>query len=145
MIVHYAGMAFCIVLPLGLFVWICLDKDFPRVLAVLFFVLLSVGTFAGNIESIGQPKPLALEWRNVLDAPLVGLSWDEGRRLVWVWVQTGDQPVAYVMPWPADKQVMGQLQDKWRRRGATGDEFKLSMDGDVAKVVPPKQNPEKTQ
>lgn len=142
---HYGPLAFGVVFALGTLTWFCLSGTRFPVVATAIFAILTGGAFATVIESTGQPKPLALEWRNVLDAPLVGLSWDEGRRLVWVWVQTGDQPVAYVMPWPADKQVMGQLQDKWRRRGATGDEFKLSMDGDVAKVVPPKQNPEKAQ
>ncbi len=140
---HYASLAFGIVFALGTLTYFCLGRSRFPVIATAIFAILTGGAFATVIESAGQPKPLALEWRNVLDAPLVGLSWDEGRRLVWVWIMRDSQPVAYQLPWPKDKKVMGQLQDKWRRRGVTGDEFELSMDGDVAKVVPPKPNPEK--
>lgn len=141
--IHYAPLAFGIIFALGTFTWFCLAGSRFPVIATAVFAILTGGAFAAVLESAGQPKPLALEWRNVLEAPIVGLSWDEGRRLVWVWVQTGDHPVAYELPWPKDKKVMGALQDRWRRRGVTGDEFELSMEGDVAKVVQPKPMTEK--
>ncbi len=77
------------------------------------------------------------------DAEIVGLTWNENQRIVWVWLMRDGEPIAYVLPWPEDKKKMGELQDKWRRRGQTGDEFQYDADGEVAQVVSPKPMPEK--
>jgi hypothetical protein len=140
---HFAGMAFAIVVAMGLFIWLCLPGARSRVIATTVFTLLTMGAFAANVESTGQPKPVALEWRDISEAELVGLTWNESLHLVYVWVMREGEPISYVLPWPADQKKMGQLQDKWRRRGATGDEFHFTGDGEVAKVVPPKPMAEK--
>lgn len=142
---HYGPLAFGIVFALGTLTWFCLAGTRFPVVATAIFAILTGGAFATVIESTGQPKPLALEWRNVAEADVVGMIGDEQRQIVWVWVLAGNAPIAYALPWPKDKKAFGELQDRWRRRGVTGDEFSLQMDGEVAKVTPPKQNPEKTQ
>jgi len=140
---HFAVLAFAIVFALGVFTWVCLPGAGRRILATGAFVSLAICTFAGAVESTGQPKPILLEWRNIADAEIVGLAWDESRHIVWLWIMNGDSPMAYVLPWPEDKAKFGQLQDRWRRRGSSGDEFAFDAQGDVAKVTPPKQMPEK--
>lgn len=140
---HFAALAFAIVFAMGIFIWLCLPGTSPKVVATGAFTALTLGAFAAGVESTGQPKPIALEWRNVADAELVGLSWNEDRGVVYVWAMQSGEPMAYVMPWPEDKKKMGELQDKWRRRGASGDEFHFTGDGDVAKVVAPAPMPEK--
>jgi hypothetical protein len=140
---HFAGMAFAIVVAMGLFIWLCLPGARSRVIATTVFTLLTMGAFAANVESTGQPKPVALEWRDISEAELVGLAWDEAQHLVWIWIREEGPPRAYVLPWPEDKKKFGQLQDQWRRRGATGDEFQYDAEGEVAKVVPPKPMAEK--
>lgn len=142
---HYASLAFGIVFALGTFTYFCLGRSRFPVVSTVIFAILTGGAFATVIESAGQPKPLALEWRNVLDAPIVGMSFNERDQKVFVWAMVGDEPVAYVLPWPKDKRAVGELQDRWRRRGVSGDEFDLRMDGDVASVRPPKPQPEKVQ
>jgi len=140
---HFAVLAFGIILSLAVFVWLCLPGSGRRTIATAAFTALAIGAFAAGLESAGQPRPIQLEWRNVLDAPIVGLTWNEELRRVYVWAMQGDEPVAYVLPWPADRQKFGQLQDRWRRRGVTGEEF-LVGEGDIARVVAPKPMPEKT-
>lgn len=141
---HFATLAFAIVAALGVFTWICLPSAGRRIIATGAFVSLAICAFAAAVESTGQPKPVLLEWRDIDNSPVVGMSWDEGRQIVWLWLMQGDTPVAYVLPWPEDRQKFGQLQDRWRRRGSTGDEFQYNANGEVAKVAPPKQLPEKT-
>lgn len=142
---HFAALAFLIVFAMGIFTWLCLPRASQRAVATGAFAALTIGAFAASVESTGQPKPLQFEWRNVLDAQVVGMDWDEARQVVWLWIRVGDQPVSYSLPWPKDKQAFGALQDRWRRRGATGDEFHYNADGNIAKVVPPPPQPEKTQ
>lgn len=142
---HFAALAFFIACCMGALVWSCLPITSWRVASTAIFAAMTVSAYVAVVESTGQPKPLMMEWRNIADAEMVGLSWNEEQHKVYVWVMVGDQPIAYSLPWPADKKRMGELQDKWRRRGSTGDEFQLQMDGEVAKVVPPKPMPSKTQ
>jgi hypothetical protein len=142
---HFALLALGIVLAMGVLTWLCLPGASRRVIATSAFAILTVCAFAANVESTGQPKPISLEWREVLDSPIVGLAWNEDEGVVWAWIMRDGAPVAYAFPWPEDKKQMGELQNRWRRKGSTGDEFQLSMEGDVAKVVPPKPMPEKTQ
>ena len=140
---HFAILALCTVLALGVFIWLCLPGARLRSLATGAFAALTICAFAANVESTGQPKPIALEWRDVLEAPIVGLDWDEEQQIVWAWIKRDGVPVSYAFPWPKDKRVMGVLQDRWRRKGTTGDEFEVSMEGEIAKVRPPKPMPQK--
>lgn len=140
---HFAALAFAIIFAMGVFIWLCLPWAGRRVIATGAFAALTIGAFAASLESTGQPKPIALEWRNVMDAEMVGLTWNEQEHVVYVWLMRDHGPVAYVLPWPKDRKKMGELQDRWRRRGSTGDEFQYAGDGEVAKVVPPQPMPEK--
>jgi hypothetical protein len=142
---HFAALFFLIVLGMGVLTWATLPSAGKRVIAVGAFVMLTIAALGASVESAGQPKPLLLEWRDVHQQELVGLAWDEDRHIVWAWVMADGQPVAYSLPWPEDKKQMGELQDRWRRRGVSGDEFTFTGKGDIAEVTPPKPNPEKTQ
>lgn len=140
---HFAILALCVVLAMGVFIWLCLPGASRRVIATGAFAALTICAFAASVESTGQPKPLSLEWRDIANAEIVGLTWNEDEQLVWVWAMRDGEPISYVMPWPENKKQMGELQSKWRRKGSTGDEFDLSMEGDVAKVRPAKPMPQK--
>lgn len=141
--IHFGLLALFIVIAMGLLTWLCLAGSRRSALATAVFIGLSSGAFAVSIESSGQPKPIMLEWRNLEDANLVGLAWDESQHIVWAWVQYDGAPIAYALPWPKDKKKFGEMQDRWRRRGITGDEFEYDAKGDVAKVTPPKEMPPK--
>jgi hypothetical protein len=143
MTVHFGALAFLFVLATGVFVWVCLKGTGRRAIATGVFTLLTLGAFAAGVESTGQPRPIQLEWRDVSQAEMIGLAWDEDQHVVWVWLREGGAPRAYVLPWPKDQKQFGELQDKWRRRGSTGDEFKYDADGDVARVVKAKPMPPK--
>lgn len=143
--IHFATLAFTAVVSIGVFTWLSLPGARWQFLATASFVCMTILAFVGAIESTGQPKPLQLEWRNVLDSQIIGLDWDEARQIVWVWIKHDGEPIAYSLPWPKDAKQMGVLQDRWRRKGVSGDEFNLSMDGDIAKVKPPAPQPEKTR
>ena len=140
---HFALLALCIVLAMGVFIWLCLPGASRRVIATGAFAILTICAFAANVESTGQPKPIMLEWRDVLKAPIVGLDWDEEQQIVWAWIKRDGVPVSYAFPWPKDKRVMGELQNRWRRKGTTGDEFEVSMEGEIAKVRPAPPMPQK--
>ncbi len=144
MTIHFAALAFSIVIAMGVFIWLCLPGARWQVIATAVFTALTMGAFAASIESTGQPKPIRLEWRDVSDAELVGLTWNEDQHIVWIWLMRSGGPVAYVLPWPGDKKKFGELQDRWRRRGTTGDEFHFIGEGEIAHVDPPKSQPEKT-
>lgn len=143
MIVHFAALAFAIIFAMGVFIWLCLPGAGRKAIATGAFSALTIGAFAAGVESTGQPKPIQLEWRDVAEAEIVGLSWNEEQRRVWIWSMQENGPVAYVMPWPDDKKKFGQLQDRWRRKGSTGEEFVMDGEGEVARVVPPKPMPAK--
>lgn len=140
---HFAILFFLIVFAVGFFTWAGLPSNRFKRIAVAAFIGITMANFAAVIESTGQPKPIQLEWRDIDEKNIEGLAWDEARQIVWIWVRQGDYPISYVLPWPKNKQKFGQLQDQWRRRGTTGDEFSYDADGDIAKVRPPKPMPTK--
>lgn len=137
MSLHFAILAFAAILAMGVLTWLCLPGTRHKSWAVLAFMVLAVMAFVAVIESAGQPRPYALEWRDLNSAPLIGFTWNEGKREVYVWLMRDGMPVAYALPWPKDGQKMGQLQDRWRRKGTTGEEFEFTADGDIARVNPP--------
>lgn len=142
---HFAALAFAIAVAMGVFIWLCLPGARWRSLATAAFTALTLGAFAAGVESTGQPKPVQLEWRSIDDNEMVGLAWNEPEQRVYIWLMRDGEPHAYVLPWPDDKRKMGQLQERWGRRGVTGEEFRYDAEGEVARVVEPEPMPEKTE
>ena len=140
---HFAVLAFLATIGLGGLTYFCLPVGRNHIGATVLFTMLAIGAFVAAIETAGQPKPLSFEWREVAGLPVVGLTWNEEAQKVYVWVLRGNMPVAYVLPWPKDKRQMGSLQEAWGRKGASGDEFWFTGDGEVARVEQPEPMPEK--
>ncbi len=141
--INFAATAFGLVLVMGALCYICLPFSRIQHTVVATYVTLAVVAFGAVLESTGQPKPLELEYRDIANAEMVGFAWNEAQQKVWLWVMRDGVPISYVRGWPKDQKIMGMLQDKWRRRGASGDEFHATGDGEVAIVVPPQPSPEK--
>lgn len=143
MSLHFAALAFAAILAMGALTWLCLPGTRHKLLATFAFITLTALAFVAVIESAGQPRPLLLEWRDLDGAPLIGFTWNEQKREVYVWIMRDGSPVAYALPWPADQRAMGELQDRWRRKGASGEEFEFTADGDIARVTKPEPMPPK--
>lgn len=139
----FAILAFMFVSGLGILTYLCLPRSEYRLIATLIFLAMTVSTFAVGVETLGKPKPIALEWREVQGADIAGMVWDEENQLVYVWAMTGGVPVSYAFPWPDNPD---ELQDSWRNREESGDRLVLSRtkggkDGDIAEVIPEEPSP----
>ena len=128
---------------LGAFTYFCIPRGSYRGAGTAVFVILAGGAFSLSFEAAGQPKPLEIEWRQMSQLRVVGFFPNEEKQLVYLWVIRDGIPTSYAFPWPNDGDVE-QLQDKWRKRGETGDEFFLADGaGDIADVKPEPQMPPK--
>ena len=140
---NYIIYAFFFVAALGVFTYFCLPKGWHRGLSTLLFICLAGGVFALSFETAGQPKPLQIEWRKMAELPVVGFLPNQEEQVVYLWVMRDGVPVSYAYPWPSDSQVEG-LQDAWRQRGDSGDEFYLvDSTSQIAEVKRPPQLPPK--
>ncbi len=127
---------------LGIFTYLCIPKGWHKGISTLVFVLLASGTFALAFESAGQPKPMAMEWRNMSSLPVVGFIKNEEAKVIYFWVMRDGVPVTYAYPWNGDESVQ-QIEDQWRARGQftgmtlTDDEEALVRPDD--RNLPPKE------
>ena len=134
------------VAALGTFTYFCIPKGRWRGAGTAAFILLGSSAFAMSFESVGQPKPVEIEWRKMAGAKVVGFYPNEEAQVVYLWVMRDGVPVSYARPWPEDAE---QLQDQWRKRRDTGDEFFLPDDDSKTAEVrsepqPPPKMPEFT-
>ena len=144
----FAVLAFMFVSGLGILTYLCLPKSEYRLIATLIFLAMAFSTFAVGIETLGKPKPIALEWREAQGDEVAGLIWDEENQLVYVWAMNGSTPVSYAFPWPKDQKEAEDLQDRWRNREESGDRLVLrgsegGEDGDIAEVLAEEPPPPK--
>jgi len=113
------------VAALGAFTYFIIPKGRYKVLGTGVFVLLASGAFAMSFESVGQPKPIEIEWRKMTGARVVGFYPNEEAQVIYLWVMRDGVPISYARPWPEDAE---EMQDAWRKRQDTGDEFFLADD-----------------
>ena len=113
------------VAALGAFTYFVIPKGRYRGLGTGVFILLAGGAFAMTFESVGRPKPVEIEWRKMSGARVVGFHANEEAQVVYLWVMRDGVPVSYERPWPEDAE---EMQDAWRKRRDTGDEFFLPDD-----------------
>lgn len=125
------------VAALGAFTYFFIPRGRYRGAATLVFVLLGGGVFALSFESVGQPKPIEIEWRKLSGARVIGFLPNEADKIIYLWVMLDGVPVSYARPWTPDVEAM---QDAWRRRKDTGDEFYLADDD--SKVAEVKREPQ---
>jgi hypothetical protein len=129
------------VAALGAFTYFCIPKGRYKVAGTLAFVFLGTGAFALSFESVGQPKPIEIEWRKMTGERVIGFHPSEDEQLIYLWVMVDGVPISYARPWTPDAEKM---QDEWRKRRDTGDEFYLSDDDEkVAEVRREPQPPPK--
>jgi hypothetical protein len=125
---------------LGAFTYLCVPKSWHKGIATAVFVMLAGGAFALSFETAGQPKPLEIEWRQMASLPIIGFVPNQEKRLVYLWVMRDGVPVSYAYPW---SEGVESMQDAWRAREQSGDEFYLVDDpSEIAEVRrPPPQAP----
>lgn len=130
------------VAALGAFTYFIIPKGRYRGFGTVVFILLAGGAFAMSFEAAGQPKPIEIEWRKMSGSRVVGFYPNEDEKVVYLWVMRDGVPIAYARPWPEDAE---EMQDAWRKRQQTGDEFFLGDDDSQTAVVrrepqpPPKE------
>ena len=104
----------CVVL-LGVFMFLTFYNIIGRIVAALLFTAISALFLVGVWESIGKPKPLWTEIRDLSGATIVAAVPAEGAGKIYLWViKAGfwQTPIAYVMPWSVEKAQ--ELQDAMR-------------------------------
>jgi hypothetical protein len=104
--------AIAFALLLGLFVFGVLPRQTGRrrYVSVGVFVALVAVVYGGTIEVMSRPKPVALEWRDVAEAKLLGATMREGEAIfVWLQVEGEAEPLAYALPWSVEaaQQLQG--------------------------------------
>ncbi len=140
----FIAQVFAFVALLGVFTYFVIPKGWHRGLATLLFVAMVGGAFAMSFEAAGQPKPVEIEWRKMTELPVVAFVPDEATHTVYLWIIRDGVPVSYAYPWPSNKRVE-ELQDAWRQKDDTGDEFYIVDDGSkIAEMrtqpaLPPKE------
>jgi hypothetical protein len=120
------------VAALGAFTYFIIPKGRYRGLGTLVFICLASGAFAMSFESVGQPKPMEIEWRKMSGSRVIGFWPNEEDKVIYLWVMRDGVPIAYKRPWPEDAE---EMQDAWRKRRDTGDEFFLGDDDTKTAVV----------
>lgn len=93
-------------------------------LAALFMVV----SYASLANLLGQPKPLALEWRQaaIVEAEVLGASIREGEAIyVWIATEDRDEPQSYRLPWNRDHAL--SLQAAQREAGEQGQGVRLQL------------------
>lgn len=115
-------------LLLGAFIFFVLPRArlWQRATSATIFVVLIAVVYVGSVELMSRPKPLRLEWRDAVEARVLGATMREGEA-IYVWLQFGgiDEPRAYALPW--DMQMAQQLQTAMQEGQAKGTEVKMSM------------------
>ena len=92
-----------------------------KVSALVLTVLLMATAYAGLVELLGKPKPVALEWamQFVPEATVLGASMRENEAIyLWLQFDGGSEPRAYVLPW--HMELAKQLHQAMQRAEANG-------------------------
>jgi hypothetical protein len=140
--VGFIVYVFGFVAALGAFTYFCIPRGIYRTISTAVFVGLAGAAFAFAFEAAGQPKPVEIEWRNMEGSRIVGFVADEEAKTIYLWVMRGGVPVGYAQPWSERAE---EMQDAWRKRRDTGEEFYISGgQSDIAEVRPEPQPPVKT-
>ncbi|MFQ5936342.1 MAG: hypothetical protein ACE5LB_08045 [Acidiferrobacterales bacterium] len=125
-----------------------------RSAAVVITALFIPLVYLGLNELLSQPKPVRHEWfnRNVAEAILLGVSFDEGRA-IYLWLRLGGsrEPRYYVLPWKTKlAERLEQLMDESIENDATVKLVKpfsrrsLLNQGELnAEIIPPEIPPHK--
>lgn len=125
----YIAYVAAFVLALGAFTYLCVPKSWNRGVSTLVFIVLACGAFGVSFEAAGQPKPIAMEWRDLTNLPIVGFAKNEDAKVIYFWVMRDGVPVSYAYPWSEKAE---ELEDMWRARGQfTG----MSLTGDDEEAV----------
>jgi len=101
MTLDFLAMALLIVLGIYLLLW-ARTSGTARGLAVLLGLAAATLAFVGNTNTLGLPKPVALEWwrRAAPEATVLGsvLRTGEG---IYLWLQLDNEPrpLYYSLPW----------------------------------------------
>lgn len=73
-----------------------------KIAAVCLSAFLMVTAYASQVELLGKPKPVDLEWaaRTVPDAQVLSSLLQENEA-IYLWLRLGDEPMprAYALPW----------------------------------------------
>lgn len=140
---NFIVQVFAFVALLGAFTYLAVPKSWHRGIATVLFIAMAGGAFALSFEAAGQPKPIEIEWRQMATLPVVAFVPDEESKTVYLWIIRDGVPVAYAYPWPSDQRVE-EMQDAWRNKDQTGDEFYIVDDKDkIAERRAPEQMPPK--
>jgi len=94
-------------------------REALSLIAMLLFATAGIGAYAGNIESLGKPKPSSLEFARS-DAPeaVVLSARVVPKKTIYLWLHFRGypEPVAYSYPWTAEEMA------KDLRQAMTGNE-----------------------
>jgi hypothetical protein len=115
-------------LLLGAFIFIVLPRGrvWQRATSATIFLVLIAVVYGGSIELLSRPKPLRLEWRDAMQATVIGATMREGEAIyVWLEVPGADGPRAYALPW--DMRMAEQLQKAMEEGQANGTAVQMSM------------------
>ena len=147
MMSHMAVLALIAVIWLGALTYLCIPSSRWRIVATAVYASLAAGIFGLGIETMGTVKPLALEWRQVVGLPIVGIAVNEPERRVYIWAMRGSEPVAYAIPWPAGgADAVADIIGRWSDREQTGEAFFMTDNADdVADVEAPPALPPKDE
>ncbi|MGE0116495.1 MAG: hypothetical protein AB7S71_05810 [Dongiaceae bacterium] len=118
-------------LLLGVFVFGVLPRAglAQRALSAALFVLLVAVVYGGGIELLGRPKPLRLEWRDAVEARVLGAVPVENEAIyLWLDLPGSAAPRAYVLPWSL--QAAQQLQAAASQAEASGTAVRMTMPPD---------------
>ena len=138
---NFIALIAVFVTALGLFTYLCIPKGRYRVTGTLVFVGLASSAFAMSFETAGQPKPLNTEWRDMMGERVIGFVPNEEAKIIYLWVMRDGVPISYVRPW---SEGVEEMQDAWKQREDSGDEFYLvDDDSQIAEVKREPQPPVK--
>ena len=73
-----------ITLVIGGIIYFALPNIWQRVFVVLLFVTQVLAQYMLVFETMGVPKPYALEWRDIKGEEIIGLQWAEKSVYAWV-------------------------------------------------------------
>lgn len=132
-----------VIAAIGAIVYVGLPKVSHRIVVVCLFVVLAGVLYGSSIDSLGQPKPIALEWRDLTDREIVALQFGENGE-VYAMINRDDGPALYEFPPMKNSEAQQKLEDAYGSKERTGAQFYVAKEGDeVADVELPENPPPK--
>lgn len=133
-----------VIAAIGVIVYGAIPRTALRALCVGAFILLLGSSYGSLIESLGAPKPIKLEWRDLTDREIVALQFGENGE-VYAMINRDDGPALYEFPPMKNSEAQQKLEDAYGSKERTGAQFYVAKDGDeVADVELPENPPPKT-